>query len=1799
MKKQIPDLRVMTQINKSVEKDSADKNQRSCSEKVNRENTTRSHESTIVKLPVIASFAGTTKKAVMAKRPAPPQKPSSCRCNSDVCSSPTSVEKTKPVSKGKDRVCMLQMDAQKLKRSKTEEIKTVIKNSDELSSTDSDTSKRVSRKGEITRESCTKRSKSISKAKQEDLNVESGRVLRKGSKQPSVRSAQEQLEEAGYVTRPDTSKIYKNFQQSKPEEPTSTPASPVKVVARSIDEIIASPQSTSPSPSDQMIKELPESVLGQNYNIKMEAPIEHEEIKTECQALPSFHQASLALSLDVLQVEGKAIPKIKQDEVQKEQQEEHNTQRSLSLQASNVKDQHYPDIHQLCTASPRFVVPPYLHLVCRVHHTLDRIGDNMLFTAEDMDNKEEESMYSKYNYLKEQVERKRICHETVPISEQFQNKQKDGIYFLSCHMSKSPTEDQKLAGYCLKKPQLQLIGEKVSMYPQALKMLWAPAPPKFSAPISSLNEILFPKCERNVIEDDVFEDFFIDDEELEAEQDDSILQDYGLAKGFLRRCQSLPDFPQSESSEMSLMKRSVSALEMTAFKDKATLTMSASFKTSMRELKIMKQRRAEPEAEAEIKKSSPTKHLLNQICAVTQSMQTDIPAEKMPTLTGQEDSGNDVLVEQPQKSRVKHTGFQRRRKRKKKKSKKRINTRQLEAVIKRLNLPPKILKRSVSLGRLPIHDKFSIKVSSAIKQYQSPSIPLLLDFEKFAKVRGGIPKETSTRMWVSEIWNCWLDETFPSCGTASEDKDAELLKGTEPADSQEANLQIELVDSIQPVLPEGTTVSIEDLEKEVRQLTELIEEHPSAFHYCRRGAIQRKLGKLKSAMDDLEKAIHLEPLLLNAYWHRHLIYLFQDRISAALDDLNFIIKWSKNKADTYLSMAEIYRKQGDNKLAIISYSSAIQCSPTDDDIYFRRAELYFEENKLLLAMDDYAKCFQYNPKRTDALMKHGLHFLNCSVVSTAIQDFTAVIKEDPSNARARLYRGRAYAKQQQYGDAVQDLEAAIHLDPSCWLAFYYRGCILRQIDPKRAVQDFSVSVLINDTQENFLSFLHRGMVYSEQHQWSLAICDFQSVLALDSSVTFAYLNIGLILLLHLDQYYEAIRQFSNAIETDPHYVRAYVLRAQAYHKIHNLPNAVKDINRVIHLYPNKSPLCLLRGQYLMELKKYELASLCIHQLAEINEGNSFLSQPVQQALIQSYCQNHHKAIDCLCEATATQPEPSMLVLLGKIEMKAKKTKDAVRTFKKAMNLLMASAKILPNTFEAAEMYYLTGLCYMEQKRLSRATDAFGMAIRLHSNYPDAFYWRGLCRMNLRNAKCIQDFNRALALCPSHFQAYMGRAAYYGSKGRYSKAILNCNEAIKILPNSVRAHFYRGTLKYQNKTFKAAIEDLSKTIDLNETCIVAYYNRAICYHQIKDFRKALKDYGILLRLELSKEIAFKVLVNRGLLYMELEDYTNACQDFKEATLLSLADNQIFQALGICYYRLREFEEAVRSFDQVLKLDPLSVDAYVARGISYMECGHEDGCKQAQKDFLRAVHLNPNCIKARICLGYNLQALGKLQRAWSQFTVAICIDPDCRAAYDGRASICLQMGETFAAFQDTNAALKLTTTAPLLTNRGVINQLMGHLPCAMKDYQQAISVDPSYALAYFNAANIYFHNRQFTQAYCYYSKVLQLDPINESAILNRAITNTLLNNIEEAKEDFEKAICLCPSSAVVYFNRANFYNGLKQYKLAEEDISTALSIQPDDALMYKFRADIRGKLGFNKEAVEDYKQAISIEEQIGST
>uniref|UniRef100_A0A8C9DDS3 Tetratricopeptide repeat domain 6 n=1 Tax=Prolemur simus TaxID=1328070 RepID=A0A8C9DDS3_PROSS len=611
------------------------------------------------------------------------------------------------------------------------------------------------------------------------------------------------------------------------------------------------------------------------------------------------------------------------------------------------------------------------------------------------------------------------------------------------------------------------------------------------------------------------------------------------------------------------------------------------------------------------------------------------------------------------------------------------------------------------------------------------------------------------------------------------------------------------------------------------------------------------------------------------------------------------------------------------------------------------------------------------------------------------------------------------------------------------------------------------------------------------------------------------------------------------------------------------------------------------------MKCYDLAKFTIYQIAEMDKGLIELS-PVQQALIYSFCENHDKAIQVLERLTWYRPEITIFALLAKAHMKAKRTKEAVRIFKKTLDSFSHSDKGPNATALSADCLYNLGLCYMEEGNLQMAFDSFTKAVKANPNFAEGFYQRGLCKAKLHKDNSILDFNRAITLDPKHYQAYLSRVAFYGSKGRYSKAILNCNEAIKIYPGSVRAYVYRGALKYCNRTYKLAITDLTTAINMDKKCYVAFYNRALCYTKIKELQMALIDYGIVLLLDAGETITLNTFINRGLIYSELEQYGFALEDFKEAALMSQTNVNLCQAAAICHHRIKEFEEAVNLFTWAIKINPCFLDAYIGRGNTYMEYGHDEATNQAQKDFLKALHLNPSYIKSRIGLCYNLQAQGKFQKAWRHFTIATEVDPKSYLAYEGRAMVCLQMGNNFAAMQDINTAIKINTTAEFLTNRGVIHEFIGQRQNAMKDYQAAISLNPKYSLAYFNAGNIYFHHRQFSQASDYFSKALKFDPENKYVLMNRAIANTILKKYEEAKEDFAYAIESYPFWAALYFNRAQLYCCLKQYELAEEDFSKALSLVPNDAVAYNLRAKVRGKIGLIEEAMADYNQALDLEE-----
>ncbi|XP_031212107.1 tetratricopeptide repeat protein 6 isoform X2 [Mastomys coucha] len=1292
-------------------------------------------------------------------------------------------------------------------------------------------------------------------------------------------------------------------------------------------------------------------------------------------------------------------------------------------------------------------------------------------------------------------------------------------------------------------------------------MFWNFSAPKFAIPESTMRETLYPEYES------VQTSRLLIEKLSETKESEIILDIYtkrSLKTLIIKKSASYDNIKKHSSPPYTQLKRSKSTAELRK-RTPLPFVMKDDIDTNLKLLMYQKTQEMERQR---VKQRALLDFSLKSSLEI---LNDDSDSTKCLSFS---------LVEASRKAGISYIVFPSKKKKLLKKGSKFQKT---EQVYQQLSKPPKKLERSVSHGVLPGEKKYFLKVPLYERQIRCPSVPSYLNFDQFSQSRGGIPENVDPQKWVLELFA----------------KDRPQKAQTPVVPSVENDLpepvielsKLELSDHIKSNLPPEV---IKYYESEVEKLTQEIknEKRNSAFAYCRRGAIYRKLGKLQSAMNDLQEAIFQEPLFLNAYWHRHFIYLFQDKINDALDDLNFINKHNKNNAEAYLSKAEIFREKNDITLAILNYSQAIKCRPKDANLYFKRGEMYEKTNKVL-AIDDYSKCIFYNPKRSDALWKRGMFYFENENWIGAVYDFTSLLKLDPYNSYARTNRGRAYFKRNLYKQATQDFSVAIHLDPNNWLALYYRACLFRKTSPYRALQDYSMSVLINDGYDNLNCFLHRGILYTQLKFWMLAICDFETVVSLERTATLAYINIGLIYLQYLDNYTDALWWFTEAIRVDPLSIQSYIYRAETYSKLHKLKRAVTELSRAIHLQPDAIHLYIIRGQYLLMMKNYELGKLTIYQVAEMNKGIIELT-PIQEALIYSFCENHDKAIHVLEGVIASKPDISTYALLAKAQMKAKRIKESVRLFKKALELYTFSDKGPDATSVSAECLYNLGLCYMEEGNFQMAFESFTKAVKANPELAEAYYHRGLCKVKLNKQNSILDFNRALILNPKHYQAYLSRVAYYGLKGRYSKAILNCNEAIKLYPESVRAYICRGVLKYYNRNYKLAITDLSIAVNMDKNSYTAFYNRALCYTKIGEHQMALRDYGVVLLLDAGENIALNTFINRGLIYTELEKYGFALEDFKQAALMRETSVSLFQATAMCHHRIKEFEGAVEFFTRAIKINPHYVDAYIGRGNSYMEYGQEEAMIQAQKDFLKALHIDPSCLKARISLGYNLQGQGKFQKAWTHFTIGIEASPKSYLAYEGRAVVCLQMSNYFAAMQDINCAIKINSTAEFLTNRGVIHEFMGQQHNAMVDYQAAISLNPSYSLAYFNAGNIYLRHRQFSQASEYYSTALKFNPENEYALMNRAVTNSVLKKYEEAEKDFSYAMELCPHWAALYFNRASFNFYLKKYKLAEEDLDIALSLKPDEAIMYNLRAQVRGKIGLMMEAMSDYNQALDLEE-----
>jgi tetratricopeptide (TPR) repeat protein len=166
------------------------------------------------------------------------------------------------------------------------------------------------------------------------------------------------------------------------------------------------------------------------------------------------------------------------------------------------------------------------------------------------------------------------------------------------------------------------------------------------------------------------------------------------------------------------------------------------------------------------------------------------------------------------------------------------------------------------------------------------------------------------------------------------------------------------------------------------------------------------------------------------------------------------------------------------------------------------------------------------------------------------------------------------------------------------------------------------------------------------------------------------------------------------------------------------------------------------------------------------------------------------------------------------------------------------------------------------------------------------------------------------------------------------------------------------------------------------------------------------------------------------------------------------------------------------------------------------------------------------------------------------------------------------------------------AAIYYNRGVTWYDMSEYDQAIKDYDQAIRLKPTFVQAVFNRGNAYDAKGQYDHAILDYGRAISLDPNYAKAFNNRGYVWDEKHDFDRAIKDYDRAIDLNPGYAQAFNNRGIAYANKSDYDRAIRDYDRAIELDPGYAAAFYNRGIAKLKNGKIRDGNTDITAAKSV-------
>jgi tetratricopeptide (TPR) repeat protein len=165
------------------------------------------------------------------------------------------------------------------------------------------------------------------------------------------------------------------------------------------------------------------------------------------------------------------------------------------------------------------------------------------------------------------------------------------------------------------------------------------------------------------------------------------------------------------------------------------------------------------------------------------------------------------------------------------------------------------------------------------------------------------------------------------------------------------------------------------------------------------------------------------------------------------------------------------------------------------------------------------------------------------------------------------------------------------------------------------------------------------------------------------------------------------------------------------------------------------------------------------------------------------------------------------------------------------------------------------------------------------------------------------------------------------------------------------------------------------------------------------------------------------------------------------------------------------------------------------------------------------------------------------------------------------------------------------------RGLQYFRKGEYDRAIRDYDEAIRLNPKDPIAFNNRGDTYAHKGDTDRAIRDFDEVIRLDPKIAIAFSNRGVLYGRKGDNDRAIRDHEEAIRLDPKDAISLHYRGIAYANKGESDRAIRDYDEAIRLDPKFAAALESRGNAYLKKGDNDRAIRDLDEAIRLDPRFG--